>query len=275
MPFWSSQKLKQRAQEEQIISTYNEDRIKHGSYELSLGPEVFVTLENTKRDLKDNEQLAIPPGQFCLLITEETIKVPNDAICFISIKAGIKFRGLVNISGFHVDPGFKGRLKFSVYNAGPTQIVLSRKDSVFLIWFSDLDRATDDPYDGDHLNQDRITAKDVMDIQGEVVSPIRLNQRLTLLEGEISLYKKLLVGLAVGLAILFFELLMDNNKESRVLLITREEERPINEPPQKMQQNAPSNSEKINEKIKKPKVPEPSKTINRNPVPPNTSKAPK
>ena len=59
------------------------------------------------------------PGQFAFLLTDEIVEVPDSAMALISIKAKIKWRGLINVSGFHVDPGFKGRLIFSVYNAGP------------------------------------------------------------------------------------------------------------------------------------------------------------
>ena len=41
-----------------------------------------------------------------MLITEEQVNVPLDAMAFISMKAGKKLGGLINISGFHVDPGF-------------------------------------------------------------------------------------------------------------------------------------------------------------------------
>src|SRR5205823_733573 len=96
----------------------------------------------------------------------------------ISIKASIKFRGLVNVSGFHVDPGFRGRLKFSVYNAGSQNIVLSRHQPAFLIWFSDLDRVTKESYDGAHFGQVDITAEDVMRLQGEVASPGQLKKEI-------------------------------------------------------------------------------------------------
>ena len=49
----------------------------------------------------------IPPGQFAFLLTEEVVSVPPDALAFISIRAKTKFRGLVNVSGFHVDPGYQ------------------------------------------------------------------------------------------------------------------------------------------------------------------------
>ena len=59
--------------------------------------------------------------EFC---TREEVRIPSNVLAFISIKASVKFDGLVNISGFHVDPGFHGRLKFSVYNAGSQPIFL-------------------------------------------------------------------------------------------------------------------------------------------------------
>ncbi len=94
----------------------------------------------TKRLLADGESFTVPPGQFAFLITEETVKVPNDALGLISMKAKIKFRGLVNISGFHVDPGYEGQLTFSVFNAGPVTVQLQQGQRCFLIWYSSLDQ---------------------------------------------------------------------------------------------------------------------------------------
>jgi dCTP deaminase len=175
MAFWSSEKIKKISSDIKLVNPFDEKVVKHGAYELGLGPEAFLTSDSEKKKIiiNDGEQLVLPPGQFGLLITEETITIPNNAIGFISIKAGIKFCGLVNVSGFHVDPGFSGRLKFSVYNAGSQNIVLQRKQRVFLLWFSDLDQATK-PYSGDHANQNEISPKDVMQIQGDIASPGQL-----------------------------------------------------------------------------------------------------
>jgi len=161
--------------------------VKHGAYELALGPEAFLTsyTDGKKRILSDSEQLVIPPGQFGLLLTEECVSIPNDALGFISIKASIKFRGLVNVSGFHVDPMFKGKLKFSVYNAGSRDIVLERKHPVFLLWFSDLDQPTTDAYNGAHANQNEITPDDVMRIQGMIASPGQLKNDIHELQGKL------------------------------------------------------------------------------------------
>lgn len=190
MSFWSSEKLRIKIPTG-LITPFDLDRIRYGAYELSLGHEAFVTSDDKERkqSLEEKEQLVIPPGQFGLLLSEEEVHVPDDAIGFISIKAGIKFRGLVNVSGFHVDPGFSGKLKFSVFNAGSQNMVLTRKQAVFLIWFCDLDQKTKDIYHGDHANQKEISSEDVMRIQGKVHSPAALDKRLT--DTEISLSKRL------------------------------------------------------------------------------------
>src|SRR2546427_12576469 len=159
MAFWSSEKLKERLVTETLFEPCDLSNVKNGAYELGLGSEAFVTSDATqKTELDVGKQLVIPSGQFGLLVTAERVSIPEDAIGFISIKAGVKFRGLVNVSGFHVDPGFSGKLKFAVYNAGSQNIVLDRNQRVFLIWFSSLDRITTDLYKGSHQNQLLLTS---------------------------------------------------------------------------------------------------------------------
>ncbi len=160
--------------------------------------------KNKKELIEAPGQLPIPSGQFAVLITKEILKVPDSVIGLISIKFGQKFRGLVNISGFHVDPGFEGRLKFSVYNAGAQSITLSKGEPVFLIFFSDLDRPADPPYRGEHQNQLDISSKDVMEIQGRLASPHVLDDRVKKLEHSMVVLQALIMGgilLVVGLEI--------------------------------------------------------------------------
>lgn len=147
MPFWSGEKLEEELEKQpDLIHPFDKSRIDCASYRLAIGGEVYVSPTENSRDartirlLNDNEAFIIPPGQFAFLQTEETVSVPTSAIAFISIRAKLKFRGLVNVSGFHVDPGYKGRLVFAVYNSGPSIIQLRRGDQRFLIWYADLDR---------------------------------------------------------------------------------------------------------------------------------------
>ncbi|MEO8147947.1 MAG: deoxycytidine triphosphate deaminase [Bacteroidia bacterium] len=189
MSFLGTEKIKELINTHKVIEPIPDasrmaKRIKNGAYELSLGNEVFRTdSKDKKKEIlkQDKEQVTINPGQFALLLTEESVNIPQDKIAFISIKAGVKLRGLVNVSGFHVDPGFKGNLVFSVYNAGTSPISLEKGEPYFLIWFSELKLADNETttYNGEHKDQDSIPTKyiDAL-IAGELASPNVLLEKI-------------------------------------------------------------------------------------------------
>lgn len=183
MPFWNSETLKERIPKDEIISPYNPDQIVRGAYELLMGSEAFITSTDSKKkvQLADGEPVVIPPGQFGLLLTEESVKIPLNIIAFISMKFRVKSRGLINVSGFHVDPGFEGRLKFSVYNAGSTNITITRGERVFPIWFCHL-TGDEEKSGGEHWGQDAITSDDQNRMHGEVASPGQLKKDIVDLE---------------------------------------------------------------------------------------------
>lgn len=151
MAFWSGETLLKRIKEEELIEGFDEELIDCSAYTLRLGGEAFITKDGKDREaalqrgttpglliLDERDTVSIPSGQFALLLTEEVVRIPNNALGFISVKAGRKFDGLINVSGFHVDPGWNGKLIFAVFNAGPQTIVLERREKLFLLFYSDL-----------------------------------------------------------------------------------------------------------------------------------------
>jgi dCTP deaminase len=150
MSFWSSQSLRSRLPT--LIEPFDDARIESASYELCLGDEIYISAlpdtphkDRKKIFLKEKETVAIPPGQFAFLITQEKVSVPTNAIALISMKFSPKAKGLVNVSGFHVDPGYTGRLIFAVYNAGPLNFHIQYGEQLFAIWFADLDDVDERP----------------------------------------------------------------------------------------------------------------------------------
>jgi dCTP deaminase len=206
MAFWSTQKI--RAEQRQLgnlILPFDSNRVQQGAYELALSREV-ITAPPAKGPRYDGigPALEIPSGEFALLYTQETITIPPAVIAFISIKAAVKFDGLVNVSGFHVDPGFSGRLKFSVYNAGNESIFLDYEREAFLIWFADLDAPTIEPYHGSHQNQDRITPRDRQRMSKRSYAPAALDQRLKKVEEKIRWFFIVCGAVATGIIIPVF-----------------------------------------------------------------------
>jgi dCTP deaminase len=170
MSFWSGETLKKRLPSIIRAPDYSEDQIDCNAYTMHLGAEIYVSparkkfAAEVKAKLEQGSGRAIPPGQFAFLLTEEYVEIPRDAMAFISMRSTYKFKGLVNVSGFHVDPGYRGRLVFAVFNASANHIQLHRGDSCFLIWFADLDQASSPPFVK--------TKEGLVDIPSSIINPV-------------------------------------------------------------------------------------------------------
>jgi dCTP deaminase len=150
--FWSGEKIKEYGDlhGDRFISDFDVNQIDCNAYTLRMGREYFVTTASTDPARGRNQRhlldpyvsFVIPAGQFAFLLTRETLDVPKEVMAFISMKATYKFQGLINVSGFHVDPGYRCPLVFAVYNAGPAPVHLREGLPLFLVWFADLDRAS-------------------------------------------------------------------------------------------------------------------------------------
>jgi dCTP deaminase len=177
-----------------MIRPFYPSQIDCASYTLKMGREAYITPDYQVQDLSRHrievltahEHFIIPAGQFAFLLTEEIINIPDHIVGFISLKTGVKFRGLINVSGFHVDPGFQGHLLYAVYNAGPSQIHLARGMDIFLIWFAMLDRHSESirrnlsPIENQHINPSLIE-----NIPGEIFSLQSLSRKIDDLSREI------------------------------------------------------------------------------------------
>jgi dCTP deaminase len=166
------------------------------SYDLSLGEEALVTPKKETQHLQKGETVNIDSGQFAVLTTEEYFKMPDSLLGFITVRFQYKSKGLVNISGFHVDPGFEGRLVFSVYNAGPATVTLRRGERVFSVFFAELYPKTS--YSGGYNKQTQIPLEIVETFAGARVPSLQaLEDRVNRNWTAIKIYGTILTGLVV------------------------------------------------------------------------------
>ncbi|MEO1969121.1 MAG: hypothetical protein ABGW87_10465 [Sphingomonadaceae bacterium] len=223
MAFWGGAKLRAEVEKQKIVSCFDPGKIDCSAYTLTLGAEAFVTpsfgddlRENLKKKLtepiaetvcgqerrKGGGSVVIPPGQFAFLLTEEIVSIPNNVMGFISLKSKAKFRGLINVSGFHVDPGFKGRLIYSVFNAGPAALSLSRGDSLFLLWLADLSGPTEKGYYKDGTGYVEIPSDLVTEVSRETHSLQDLANRVVALSESVRMIRSVAAGLGVALGLI-------------------------------------------------------------------------
>jgi dCTP deaminase len=228
--FWSGERWLKELEAQPIIDHPDPAKIDCSAYTLTLGPEYFIspdysappsaivkkrlqpaTEELVGKEKKDvpGETVAIPPGQFAYLQTEEVIRIPKNAMGLISLKFGVKGPGLINVSGFHVDPGYYGRLIFSVYNAGSQPARLHRQQDVFLLWMADLDQestyakaATDTPAN-ESISEDMVAKVDrpIHSLQGLSDRLERLNDKVELI-ASVAKAVGVFAGIVVAIATL-------------------------------------------------------------------------
>jgi dCTP deaminase len=188
LSFWSGERLAIELAKGLVVP-FDPSRIDCASYPLAVGGEAFVTSDRfgstgandpvvTVLEAPPKHTLRIPPGQFAFLLTDENVSVPKNAIALISIKAKYKFQGLINVSGFHVDPGWQGKLLFSVYNAGPAEVLITQRQAMFMIVYADLDQTTGYYYKGAANHRSGIDMNLIQGMNSQVFSPLMLQRQM-------------------------------------------------------------------------------------------------
>jgi len=168
------------------------------AFDLRLGKQYYLSGDDTPQKLNEDGVLSIKPGQFALLTIYEMFHMPLDLVAFTSMRFHVKSEGLVNVSGFQVDPGYDGLFIFSVYNAGPKEVHLKYKSKVFTILFAKTSKPAKSRKKG--FSDIPIKMWDPL-IGTRKISLIGLNERMEKLERLFGLIKYLIPTIAGIVAI--------------------------------------------------------------------------
>lgn len=180
------------------------------SFDLRIGDEYFLSGNDTPENLDDKNQfIIIKPGKFGSLITKEKVCIDNRHIGLISVKFTYKQKGLINVSGFHVDPCYSGNIIFTVFNAGPKDIYIKRDDYVFMICFLELKETLENVNIAHDLNLKNYCSDGCSEDDGFTSIPVSMieglgGNSLTLMENNsrierLEFYIKVMGGVALGL----------------------------------------------------------------------------
>jgi dCTP deaminase len=189
------------------LSLFDPTHVQEASYDLRLGDEVFLSDQRTPLRLSAEDPYAvIPAGEFALLISYEKISVPETLIGFITIRLKYKLQGLINVSGFHVDPRYSGHLIFSVQNVGPNDIRLFyRGEPVFTMFWAEVtgDIPEHVKQKGPRRSYNRISGEQMSQLGGGSVTLGTLKKDIERLDHLIKVYAPILVAIfLLGLGLL-------------------------------------------------------------------------
>jgi dCTP deaminase len=200
--FLSKEKILERCDhdDESLIrpDTFKPGNVRQASYDLRLGTASYVVGDDAPIQLNEEKQpyLTIAPGQFALLTTAEFLKMPRDLLGFITLRNTYKMQGLINVSGFHVDPTHEGILVFAVNNIGPSDIRLRFEEDTFTIFFATVEGEIGKPRDpfGDDLPLQYVQL-----LGGSSVTLGKLQKELEDLRTKLFLYAPLGIALLIAL----------------------------------------------------------------------------
>lgn len=182
----------------------SEECVAQVSYDLRVGDEVYLSEEKTPKVLSDgNRYVLLPPGQFALIKTHEKVFVPSDYVGFLSVRSKLKLQGLINVSGFHVDPTYKGHLIFAVQNVGPNDIRLRFEDPAFMMMWAKLDQ----PYSGPARNAGHcfITVEQMAQLGGSSITLSAIQKQVHSLATTLRIVEALSAAAFLALLALLFE----------------------------------------------------------------------
>ena len=211
MSFLSHNKILEM-QSKLFLSQFSEKCVRQASYDLRLGEEVYIVGRPSPEKLTERHPfVSIPPGQFALLTTHEEVQIPDTILALISLRFSFKLQGLVNISGFHVDPTYQGKLLFAVQNVGPSDVRLKYCEPTFSIFFANLDGSgIGDPREKQPAEFKRlkgIRLQDVQSLGGSNLTLARVQKDLDRLKMLVQIYGPFAVAAAIALVAVLIKLL--------------------------------------------------------------------
>jgi dCTP deaminase len=148
------------AMEQQVlqIKPFEPKRLEPASYDLRAG-RVLVA----RRGIVDlsKEPLVLRHGEWAEIESLEVVELPLNMAATVGVRSSLTRRGLDWFSGPQIDPGYKGKIYISVFNASVAPIDISYGMAFATLIFYRLSRDASRPYAGKFQKQLTFPEEDV------------------------------------------------------------------------------------------------------------------
>lgn len=140
-----------------ISENFEEKCIKQSCYELRASEVYYHPVESDTKKVVSSEEQAIllRPNQVVVIITKESLNVPNDILGRVLTK-GTLFSLGVSAVNTYVDPGFKGKLGIVFQNQATKYLKIPVGEPIAKIEFSKLHTPVKEAYHGQHGYESKI-----------------------------------------------------------------------------------------------------------------------
>jgi len=141
------------------ITPFSRDGLQPATYDMRLHWKILLSPSRYEKgriiDLRkeSSQSLAVDTGRFVGILTYETVIMPLTLSGRFGLRSEFTRKGLVAFGGIQIDPGFRGRLAISLFNAGPEPITLKYQRKMFTVEFNTLETEATKGYQGRFQNQ--------------------------------------------------------------------------------------------------------------------------
>ena len=118
-----------------IMRPFESDRLQGASYDLRIGKRLLISGEDRESDLSEVGAVALMPGDFAVIVSDEYFEIPQNIVINIGPKTYLTKKGVILQAGMQIDPGFKGHLILGLYNSSPRKYVIEHLGDLCSIQF--------------------------------------------------------------------------------------------------------------------------------------------
>jgi dCTP deaminase len=136
-----------------LSDTQIEERL--GEKSLVLLPFEAACLNGAGYDLRVSADTTIPSGRNQLVATLERVELPDDLVGTLHIRSSLARAGIIASLAL-VDPGYRGQLTISLYNAGTEPFRMSKGDRFVQMTLHALSTKTQRSYRGKYQDSQGI-----------------------------------------------------------------------------------------------------------------------
>jgi len=150
---------------------------------------------------------ALPPGHTAVVETAETLDMPKDVAAFGFPPARLSVQGLLMTNPGHVDPGYVGKLRFTVINMGKKDLTLEQGQAVATLLFFRIEAASKGWKEFGSSTDRRVTVEDLAPLSADFLDIERRARRAARSYGlslrHLSIVIPLVAALAAGYVTVF------------------------------------------------------------------------
>jgi len=123
---------------------------------LKINPFSVENLNPAGYDFCSSSEFVVNPKEWKLISTLETVELSSSLIATIHLKSSFVREGIVGSFAI-IDPGFRGQLTLSIFNAGSNIIKINKNESIVQVVFHLMETKSAILYHGKYQDSSGIT----------------------------------------------------------------------------------------------------------------------